>query len=176
MQTDTLVDILHEVPALKRLGHEQVLQLADAASTLQYTPGDLILREGHRSQNLWIVLEGCCEVVRCRDAADDLVLAELERHDLFGEMSFFHDAPHSASVRAKTAVWLLRIEKTQFDELVKNECWGAYELTQQVAESMADRLRQMDQWVAELLRQNGTSPDKAEWSNFRDNLFTGWNL
>ena len=45
-----------------------------------------------------------------------------------------------------------------------------------LSKGYADRLRQMDQWVAQLLKENGKTPDKAEWSNFRDKLFTGWNL
>ena len=59
-------------------------------------PGELIVRQGKSSQNLWVVLEGKCEVVRYPDETphDSLILAMLEPYSHFGEMSFFSPAPH----------------------------------------------------------------------------------
>ena len=69
-----------------------------------------------------------------------------------------------------------------------------YDLAYNVVESVASRLRRMDDWVAELNAQlhpdaNGTvdgntagghmaeGKDKLpEWRQFRNKLFVGWNL
>ena len=75
------------------------------------------------SQNLWILLEGTCEVFRQENGGEPgslpLVLATLEPYAAFGEMSFFQTAPHSASVRGETRVKLLCLTKSQSDELLE---------------------------------------------------------
>ena len=41
--------------------------------------------------------------------------------------------------------------------------------------SLADRLRRMDEWVAELAAHNPPGERVPEWSAFRDKLFNDWN-
>ena len=79
-----------------------------------------------------------------------MVLAELEPYSLFGEMSFFSPAPHSANVVAKTPVKLLSIARSDYDDLIRDGVSAAYKLAYNVVESVADRLRRMDEWIAEL--------------------------
>ncbi len=66
----------------------------------RFCAGEYVIRQGDQSRDLWIVLEGQCEVVRRlkpeENPANDgesLVLAALEPFQHFGEMSFFHPAP-----------------------------------------------------------------------------------
>ena len=174
------VKLLQKIPIFRNLNETECRQLADIATPQEFTPGEVILRQGKSSQNLWVVVEGKCEVVKYKDAAaaprDALVLAVLEPYSHFGEMSFFHPAPHSASVRAQSAVKLLVIARADYDELIEEGVWAAYKLAYNVLEGLADRLRRMDQWVAELASHNPPDHKVPEWSAFRDKLFTGWNL
>ena len=104
------------------------------------------------------------------------MLAVLKPYSHFGEMSFFSPAPHSASVRAQTAVMALGIDRRDYDDLIRQGIWAGYKLAYNTVQALADRLRQMDEWVAELAAHNPTGERVAEWSTFRDKLFNGWNL
>lgn len=155
-------------------------QIAGILREFQAEPGELILRQGETEQELWLLTSGACDVIRQADARrpDDepVVLATLEPGETLGEMSFFQPAPHSASVRAKTAVTLLRISRRDFDDRVNHGCRASYKLAVNMVGTLAQRLRQMDQWVGELLQEEDAPPKQAEWSGFRDKLFKEWNL
>jgi CRP/FNR family transcriptional regulator, cyclic AMP receptor protein len=138
-----------------------------------------VLEQGKSSQNLWILLDGKCEVVKDSVQDGSLVLAQLEPFNLFGEMSFFSPAPHSANVLAKTKVRLLCISRTDYDDLIHEGVGAAYKLAYNVLENVAKRLRRMDEWVAELTAHNehpAMEEKRPEWRQFRDKLFDGWNL
>jgi hypothetical protein len=91
-------------------------------------------------------------------------------------MSFFHPAPHSASVRAKTPLRVLRVERAHYDELAKGGCPGAYKLACNVVACLAERLRRMDEWTASLLAEDALDRRVPEWNEFRQKLFRGWSL
>lgn len=176
----TLCDVLQQAILFRGLSAAECQQLSQVAKVRHFAPGEVILRQGEDSRQLWVVLEGKCEVVRFKDEKHDarhsLVLAVLEPYSNFGEMSFFHPAPHSANVRAQTEVKALVIARSNYDQLIRMGNGAAYKLAYNAVESLADRLRRMDEWVAELADQNPPDAKVPEWSSFRDKLFSGWNL
>ena len=173
------IKTLHQIPAFRNFNESECHQLLDIAQEKAFVPGEKVVEQGKSSQNLWIVLEGQCEVVKQSDRDGTIVLAQLEPFNLFGEMSFFSPAPHSADVLAKTPVKLLCISRTDYDDLIREGVGAAYKLAYNVVENVAGRLRRMDEWVAELTAnsEHHTPNEKLpEWRRFRDKLFDGWNL
>jgi CRP/FNR family cyclic AMP-dependent transcriptional regulator len=176
-------DLLRSIPIFDKMNDTECRQLAEIATRKEFKVGEYVLRQGETCQNLWIVLDGACEVIRQPDngqaKAEGTLLAELQPYNNFGEMSFFHPAPHSADVRAKTPLTLLRIERADYQELVEEGASAAYKLSCNAIDCLAERLRRMDDWVADLLHEAAQSRiglSTSEWSRFRDKLFTGWNL
>ncbi len=170
--------LLTNIPLLANFNETERRQMADIAIVKHFAPGEIIVRQGEDSQVLWVVIEGKCEVVKYWDhsATESVVLAVLEPYSHFGEMSFFSPAPHSASVRRQTAVTALGIDRRDYDDLIRQGIWAGYKLAYNSVRALADRLRKMDEWVAELAAHNPTGERVAEWSTFRDKLFNGWNL
>ncbi len=130
MTSETIdLAVLKRIPIFSGFTEAECRQLADLATITEFEPGNVVVQQGQTSQDLWILLEGSCEVIRHLDdkkaGADGkkpgvdgkksidgkqspsksgpLELAVLEPYSSFGEMSFFHPAEHSASVRARTA-------------------------------------------------------------------------
>lgn len=166
-------------PLFANLTDDEREQIAAIAQLVSYAPGEVVLRQGKSSQNLWIVLEGECEVFRSVDrdgTTEDVLLATIKPADCFGEMSFFHAAPHSASVRAKTAVQLLRIAREDFDHLIRNGNCAAYKIAYNALERLAERLRRMDDWVAQLLADSGRKNRSREWYRFREAMLGEWSV
>jgi len=170
------IETLRNVPLLAQLQEPELRQLAEIATSEHYPAGETILRQGKISQNLWVVLTGICEVCKQVPGRNEVVLAELQQYQSFGEMSFFDEAPHSASVRAKTSVTLLRITRPAFEALLENPGPAANKLALNVVRTLADRLRRMDDWVLDLVTNN--PPNKAEkdreWGRFQAKLFGHW--
>lgn len=182
MVADVIPDkLLQDIPLFRMLNPTERRQIAEITQIKVYKPGDVIIEQGKECRNLWVLIEGKCEVVRHIPAKENgeesVVLATLEPYSQFGEMSFFHPAPHSADVRAQTHVKLLRISHVAYRDLIDEGVWAAYKISQTAAESLAQRLRRMDDWLAELLshKPDGDDHDR-EWNVFREKLFNGWGV
>src|SRR5436190_10795829 len=109
------LDTLRRIPLFHNLNESEFRQIAEVIRLRDFAPGEYVIRQGDHSRDLWIVLEGECEVVRRLkpdehdNHQESLTLAHLKPLAHFGEMSFFHPAAHSADVRAHTPLQLLQI-------------------------------------------------------------------
>ena len=91
------------------------------------------------------------------------VLAQLDSSSVFGEMSFFHPAPHAATAKCLTAARIMRLPRAQFDALAAENPHLALRITTNAAEILAARLHQTDEWIAETLtRQRGVTRFRVE--------------
>jgi CRP-like cAMP-binding protein len=172
-------EVFKKIPIFRGFSSGEWKLLLDIAEVGEFSPGDVILAQGERSQRLCVLLEGFCEVYHTLagdNVSEPTTLATLEPLANFGEMSFFHPAPHSASVRAKTAVKLLTIERSKYDALCKQHATAACKLALNTVESLAERLRRMDEWVDELVHRGQANQKIPEWNRLRATLFDGWKL
>jgi CRP/FNR family transcriptional regulator, cyclic AMP receptor protein len=151
--------------------YEGVLALLEQRS---YAKGDVILTEGKSEQTLWILVKGTCEVVKKNKGTTEHTLATLEAGSAFGEMSFFQKAPHSATVRASTAVKVLRMTRDNYEQLNTANPTTAHKVTRIVASLMAQRLRRMDDWICDLVERPDGANHREEWHDFRAKLYAGW--
>lgn len=165
------------IPLFRGLSSAELEQIARIAETVSFEAGEVIVHQGRQVQRLWVLLAGQCEVILDVPTRRKPVhLAQLEPFACFGEMSFFHAAPHSASVRAKTAVRLLRVEREAFDALLDGGSPVAYKIALNTIHNLAERLRRMDDWVAELVNRDCAEKRVDELSMLREKLFNGWKL
>jgi len=173
-------DILANIPIFHGLSDVQKHDVVALGELKNLAPGDMLLRQGQTSQDLWVLLEGSCEVLKqltSRPAtAEPTLLATLEPFASIGEMSFFHPAPHSASVCAKTAAKLFRLPRARFDEISARHPTITSCLAANTIGMLADRMRHMDDWVVELLAHKPADPRVPEWHELRRRVFDGWKL
>lgn len=151
--------------------YEQVLKLLDQQS---YAKGDVIIDEGKSKQDLWIVVKGSCEVVKMNKSKAQKQLATIEAGAVFGEMSFFQKAPHSATVRALTAVQVMRLTRENFEHLQSRSPAAAYKIAVSVLAVMAQRIRSMDDWICNFVERPEGAGHREEWHDFRAKLYADW--
>ena len=140
----------------------------------EFSEGVRILDEGNSTRYLWIIQSGSCEVRKKLSNGNEQVLTQLSPYSIFGEMSFFKPAPHSASVVALSDVGTVRIPGDAFDKMLKAGAKGAQKVVFNTARIMSDRLRMMDKWTAEMVESCGSRTKNAEWHDFRSKLYSGW--
>ncbi len=75
--------------------------------------GEAIIREGEKSDGLYLILSGEVEVTKAGQA-----LAKLKEGELFGEMSLLQRAPASATVTSTRRTSLLRLPREDFDQII----------------------------------------------------------
>ena len=166
---------LAKCPLLKGLSSAERTELLGLTEQHRYSPGEVILAEGASTQSIWIVLTGECRASKTTIAESEKELATIEAGGVFGEMSFFNPAPHSASIKALTAVETLALPREKYDLLLRVGSLAAYKLSYNTMGVLAERLRRMDEWVAGRLEKSNGSPEHhEEWLDFQSKLYAGW--
>ncbi len=165
---------LARCPIFLEMTPDECQEVLDLAEVTTFPAGETILHEGHSIQMLWIILRGRCEVVKSMENGQEQQLAVLERGGLFGEMSFFHPAPHSASVRALSEIQVMTLSREKYEQLEQSGLRAAYKIAASTARVLADRLRRMDEWAFDFVQRPDVGNHREEWREFRAKLYTDW--
>ena len=166
-------DSLAQLPIFLGMTDEERGELLSAAHRVDVKANEKIITQGKMVRNLWFVLSGECEVTRSTESGCQLNLAQLGPNMQFGEMSFFHAAPHSADVIALTDMQLLRLSREDFDKLCEEGKQVAFKLAMNSLHQLAERMRRTDEWITNLVCGEQHTPTPSEWTSFREILFKG---
>jgi ABC-type lipoprotein export system ATPase subunit len=122
--------------AMPSLSREQLLQATHSAQVQHYEAGAMIFSEGTNADAFYIVSKGTVEVILPRPNQSDVIAVQLGPGKYFGEMEFFHEKKHRASIRAAEAgpVEVLMIGYDQLDELLNQS-----EVTRDTLHQFADK-------------------------------------
>lgn len=116
-----------------------LFHLSESGYLLSVAAGGLITREGIGQREMFVILEGACEV-----EGGGRRLALLEKGDLFGEIAFFSESgERSATVRALSACRLLVLRQKFLDELTTSDPEAACQILLNVSRIMAGRMSAM---------------------------------
>jgi NADH dehydrogenase len=84
-----------------------------------YEPGEWIIRKTQVGRELYVIKKGEVEVVEpAEDGKVERLITTIGRGECFGEKALLTDSPRTASVRAKTAVDVLVVGRSDFRSLV----------------------------------------------------------
>ena len=121
--------------AMSTLTREQLLQATHVATMKKYDAGSMILDEGTDAKAFYIVTKGTVDVILPRTNQSDVIALQLGPGKYFGEMEFFHEKKHRASIRASehTPVEVLAISYDKLNELL-SQSEGARETLHQAAD------------------------------------------
>jgi len=107
------------------------------------------------------------------EVGEEKELTVLEPCGVFGENVVLNPGPHSASVRALSEVDVVRLPRDKFDLLLRDGSLAAYKLAFNAMGVLIERLRRMDDWIAERMERNNTPVHKEEWMDFQSKTVYG---
>lgn len=122
--------------AMPTLSHTQLLLASKSAQQINFEAGAMILAEGTNADTFYIVSHGTVEVILPRQNQSDVVALQLGPGKVFGEMEFFHEKKHRASIRASESgpVEVLAIGYEKLSELLNQS-----EVTREALNQMANK-------------------------------------
>jgi len=85
-----------------------------------FGPGQVIFRKGDVGDKLYIVVHGEVEVVGEETGKGETIIAKLGAGDCFGEMALLRDERRMATVRSRTKVSLISLDRQGFQALFTN--------------------------------------------------------
>jgi len=116
-----------------------LFHLSESGYLLHVKAGDLITRAGIGQREMFVILEGACEV-----EGEARRIALLDKGDLIGEIAFFSESgEHTATVRALSDCKLLVLRQKFLDELTTNDPEAACQILLNVSRIMAERMSGM---------------------------------
>jgi len=126
------------VKAMPTLTAGQLLQASKITKSQTYEAGTMIISEGTNADTFYIVSKGTVEVILPRRNQSDVIALQLGPGKCFGEIEFFHEKKHRASIRASEAgpVEVLAIGFDQLSELL-DQSEATHEALRQMANKHA---------------------------------------
>ncbi len=142
-------DRLQRVPWFGACTKEQLDEIARLAERLDVQAGEVILREGRRGRELFVILDGTARVTRA-----GRVVNILGAGDQFGELAAIEDQPRTATVTATTDLKVLIIGPRELDAVM-----AIPGFRNAILRGMSRRIREADDRLAAYAdREEGAGP------------------
>jgi len=135
-------------------------ELISVCRRIDTSPGQIMVRQGDRSTDLFIVVSGRFRVMDDK-GNEDFVLAHLEPEDVFGEMSFLDGSPRSATVEAEEEGVVHVLSRDAFMNLFASDPLMGARVLNSLGELLAMRLRAADHSLC-LLSDDSEARQKYE--------------
>jgi serine/threonine protein phosphatase PrpC len=130
------IETIRRMPIFKFLNYKELVRILNITHVMDIDRKQTVIREGDEGEDLFIVLKGS---VRVHKGDTDIVT--LGAGDHFGEMALIDKAPRSASVSAVDLARLLRIGRSDFFNIIRNEPRLATKLLWSFLQVISERLR-----------------------------------
>jgi serine/threonine protein phosphatase PrpC len=150
-------DVLSHMPLFSRLTERELLRVMQAVEVREYKDADLVIREGDKGDELFIVLSGKVRVSR-----GEQTLLDLGPGEHVGEMALIRSVPRSASVHALGDAELIAIRRADFFEILRKEHEVAVKMLWQFLGVLADRLDQTSSELRNARRELAAEDVTAE--------------
>src|SRR2546422_1403852 len=149
---DATTAVLHAERYIEELKHAEqefpsapkakVAEAAARAELLVFSPGTVIVREGEESDRIYMVIKGEAEVTQRHPDGAEEVVNRVGPGKYFGEIGLLADAPRNATVRARTSVEAMAIDRATFRRLLESSQTTADEVRQVAKERIARSRRE----------------------------------
>ena len=121
--------MIRGIPLFSKLPVSEIDTIAASLVEKTFPARSILIREGERGDQFYIVAEGQIAIIKALDTPDEVVLNVQGPGELIGEMSLFsQDGLRTASVRAETDVCVLEMTRSTFESLLSRQPTLMYEM------------------------------------------------
>jgi CRP/FNR family cyclic AMP-dependent transcriptional regulator len=131
LRANAKLDLIKRIPLFEHCSKKELQHIAGIADEIDLRAGKVLIREGERGREFFVLVSGEAEVRR-----KGRKIATVGPGDFVGEMALLSKAPRNATVTALTPVDVLVITDRAFVNLMDK----TPDLWHKVARALADRL------------------------------------
>lgn len=156
-----------EFTLFRGMSAEEVQQVLQAASHVEFEPEEVILRKGAVGENIYLLLEGEVEVRKDFLPRPGSLSLRCGKGSVLGEQAFLLKVPRTMNVVAVSPCRLVMIDRDAFKKQLKAGLIAPYKLVRNIAVILAERLYDMNRAYHRLLgsleeQPNGGPPPERD--------------
>ncbi|CAD8127332.1 unnamed protein product [Paramecium sonneborni] len=144
-QKERILEKLMNVFMFQALGENEKRIVVDAMEEKHYQQNEWVIKQGDDGNELYIVYSGelkCFKTMNLQDT-EPKFLKEYVPGDMFGELALLYNAPRAASIQAKNDALLFALDRSTFNNIVKDATIKRREQYEEVL-SKVELLQSMD--------------------------------
>jgi CRP/FNR family cyclic AMP-dependent transcriptional regulator len=135
---------LKEVMLFKDIPEEDLEEISGLLEERKYDANVEIYEENSPGGSLYIIKKGKVKVIRKSDQGKEHGFAHLSEGDIFGELSFLQETPHTATIESVADCEVLVLDKQRFDGLAHTNPKVAYLITRNLLLILEAIVRKMN--------------------------------
>jgi len=135
---DAYIEHLAQVPLFSACTKDELRKLARRTTDIPISEGHVLVREGDRGLEFFVIVNGRARVTR-----RGRKVSELGPGDFFGELALLIDAERNATVTAVTPMEAIVLSRRDFEAALAD----APRMTRRLLSGMAKRLAEFDSRV-----------------------------
>lgn len=136
----TALEHLRQIDIFNALSEKDLSQLAGRVRFDTFASGEIIIRQGRIGKSMFAIISGECDVLLRHNDVDEHSVATLGPNQFFGEMSLLTGEPRTATIRAKTDMVCIRINKENLEDILKQH----QDIALKMSEILASRKQQLE--------------------------------
>lgn len=133
LRKNAKIDLLSRVPLFSECSKKELGDIAAVADELDVADGAVLIKEGARGREFFVLVDGSADVVRGGTKVDTLGPG-----DFFGEIALVSDVPRTATVTTTSPSRVLVVTDSAFRSLIKR----VPTIAQKVLAALGQRIHQ----------------------------------
>jgi CRP-like cAMP-binding protein len=113
IRRDEKVRLISRVPLFEGCSQAELARIAAIATQIEIPKGEVLLKEGERGNDFFVLVKGSADVRRGKKH-----VGTLNAGDFAGEIALLSDTPRTATVTTTSPVTALRATRKGFSELL----------------------------------------------------------
>lgn len=133
------------------LSEDEVMKIGSRIK--DYDPDHLIFSEGEPGDGAYFILEGKVKAISASEDSREVVLGQLRKGEIFGEISLIDEKPRSASIVTLTSCKVAFVEKGAFNEFIERRSELAFRLMGFICLSIFCHILRLDRLYSDVKRK-----------------------
>ncbi|HHH38229.1 MAG TPA: cyclic nucleotide-binding domain-containing protein [Sedimenticola sp.] len=142
--------IIINSPLGNELTEEQCQTLTQSVRLFCLRDGDVLIEEGHKNDDLFIVVDGTLEVSKSVGGGEHITLQLLRKGDMAGELGFIDELPHTADLRAIGDCEVLALSRADLEGFLTTDPEIVYRVMRAIIRTVHGILRRMNMQYVEM--------------------------
>jgi len=156
-----MMEILSKISIFEDFNYKEQAIVLAVATAHKYQPGQYVVKEGARDDDLHVVVRGKLSVEK-----NGIIVSELPSGGHFGEMSLVSNSPRSASVKALEPTSVLTINRAHIMSVMRKHPRLAVKLLWGFVHTLSERLRDATADIAQARQELGRGREEGPFISY----------